>query len=301
MAKLGLIIENPNSGQGNKEEALNKLKAKLEGAFDSLVVKKTEKENDANRFACEACQEGVDSLFILGGDGTVNEVFNGLAKMDNRPKIAVLPGGTNNTYYQVLGGNGDLDQAIDGLSLTETIRVDIGECNGHYFSYYACFGRMVDATTSTTSKEKEAMGPLAYLKNLAMALPGDKTYQVNIQSDGENYQGPASHIYVFLTNQIGNLDFSTLDNSLNNGAFSVFILTDAKLLSKATALRDLIFGSVDKNDSVHAFNCRSLTIEETSGDQVDLDLDGEVGPKLPAEIKILPSHFEIYVPGSVDQ
>ena len=114
--KKCMIIENPNSGDGNNDEFIEILKKKLEDEFDQVIDKKTEKENDGENFARKACDDKFDSIFVVGGDGTFNEVINGVSKMEYRPKIGLLPGGTNNTYMQLIGGSNDLKEAIDNLS-----------------------------------------------------------------------------------------------------------------------------------------------------------------------------------------
>ena len=67
---------------GKNDEFMEILKKKLEKEFDQVVDKKTEKEDDGKNFAIKACEEKFDSIFVVGGDGTFNEVINGVSKMD---------------------------------------------------------------------------------------------------------------------------------------------------------------------------------------------------------------------------
>ena len=123
--KKCMLIENPNSGDGKNDEFMEKLKEKLQDEFDEIIDKNTQKENDGENFEKTACEEKFDSIFVVGGDGTFNEVINGVSKMDYRPKIGLLPGGTNNTYMQLIGGSNDLCEAIEKLSFEKTKKVDI--------------------------------------------------------------------------------------------------------------------------------------------------------------------------------
>lgn len=168
--------------------------------------------------------------------------------------------------------------------------------NDRFFIYYTCFGRLIDATTSTDGEEKEKLGSLAYVKNIFKALPEDETYQIKLVSDGGNYQGPASHVYAFLVDQVGNLNFSEMTSSLSSGKLYVFILTNAKTASKVTALKDMVMGQLDKNEDIQAMACSHLSIEELEGEPVDLDMDGEMEATLPAQIRVLPKHIQIYLP-----
>lgn len=293
-----LLIENPNSGDANNDEYLDKIIKKLEQSFDEVIYKKTEKENDGEKFASKACEEKFDSIFIVGGDGTFNEAINGIAKMDYRPKVGLLPGGTNNTYMQLIGGSNDLKEAIDELSLDKTKKVDIGQCNDNYFSYYVCFGKLIDATTSTDSDEKEKLGTFAYVKNILKTLPNDETVDIEIKSDEENFKTKASLVYVMTINKLGNLEFSHENTDISDGYLKVFVMTNEGILSKADAAKDMLFGKLDENENIKSFTCKELSIRSLENKEIELDMDGDINGKLPCDIKILEKHIEIYLPDS---
>lgn len=293
-----LLIENPNSGDANNDEYIDKIIEKLEQSFDEVIYKKTEKENDGEKFASKACEEKFDSIFIVGGDGTFNEAINGIAKMDYRPKVGLLPGGTNNTYMQLIGGSNDLKEAIDELSLDKTKKVDIGQCNDKYFSYYVCFGKLIDATTSTDSDKKEKLGTFAYVKNVLKTLPNDEAVDIEIKSDEENFKTKASLVYVMTINKLGNLEFSHENTDISDGYLKVFVMTNERILSKVDAAKDMLFGKLDKNENIKSFTCKELSIRSLENKEIELDMDGDINGKLPCDIKILEKHVEIYLPNS---
>ncbi len=99
---------------------------------------------------------------------------------------------------------------------------------------------------------------------------------------------------------MGNLNFSEISSSLSSGKLYVFILTNAKTASKLTALKDMVMGQLDKNEDIQAITCSQLSIEELRGESVDLDMDGEMEAKLPAQIRVLPKHIRIYLPKEKD-
>ncbi|PMC82448.1 diacylglycerol/lipid kinase family protein [Anaerococcus hydrogenalis] len=296
--KKCMIIENPNSGDGKNDEYMEVLIGKLENEFDQVVHKKTKKEGDGENFSKNACLEKYDSIFVVGGDGSFNEVINGISKMDYRPKVGLLPGGTNNTYMQLIGGSNDLKEAIDNLSLEKTKKVDIGKCNDKYFSYYVCFGKLIEATTSTDSSEKEKLGGLAYVKNILKTIPSDETSKIQISYDDKTFESNASLVYVMTVNKVGNLEFSKDDGDLSDGELNVFIMTEEGLMSKVNAAKDMLFGKVDENENVKSFTCKKLSIKNLENKEIELDMDGEVNGKLPCDIEILEKHVEIYLPKS---
>ena len=294
--KKCLIIQNPNSGDGNSNNLMDLLKEKLNERFDSVSHLQTNEENDGFEFAKKASENGFDSIIIVGGDGTYNEVINAISSLEYRPKLYLLPGGTNNTFNKLIGGSGDLKESIDNLNFDNTIKVDVGKCNDKYFSYYVSFGKLIEATTSTSSKEKKLLGPLAYVKNIAKALPNDETVEVEVSSDEFTYRGGASLLYVMLTDKIGDKDISSQLNTINDGKATVFILTNEKMLSKAHAMADLLKGTFDKNENIKSFTTSRVNIKSLDNKKVELDLDGDVYGNLPCQIEILKEHIEIYLP-----
>lgn len=294
--KKCLLIENPNSGDANNDQYMDKIIEKLEAEFEEVEHKKTEKEDDGEHFAIKACEEKFESIFVVGGDGTFNEVVNGIAKMDYRPKLGLLPGGTNNTYMQLIGGSNDLEEAIGQLSFEKTKKVDIGKCNDKYFSYYVCFGKLIDATTSTSSEEKEKLGTFAYIKNVLKTIPNDESINIEINSDTKSLKTKANLLYVMTVNKIGNLEFSKENSDISDGNLLVFVMTEEGLMSKIDAAKDMLFGKLDENDNIESFTCKKLSIKELDGKEVELDMDGDINGNLPCDIEILKKHIEIYLP-----
>ncbi|MDY3006080.1 diacylglycerol kinase family protein [Anaerococcus porci] len=296
--KKCLLIENPNSGKQNNNQYIDRIIEKLEEGFDEVIHKRTEKEDDAKKFAINACENKYDSIFVVGGDGTFNEAVNGISMMEYRPKLGLLPGGTNNTYMQLIGGSNELDKAIEQVSFEKTKKVDIGKCNDKYFSYYVCFGKLIDATTSTSSEEKEKLGSFAYVKNVLKTIPNDESVNIEIKSDSKTFKTKASLLYVMTINKIGNLEFSKENSDINDGLLIVFIMTEEGLLSKIDAAKDMLFGKLDENDNIESFTCKKLSIKELDGKEVELDMDGDINGKLPCDIEILEKHIEIYLPNT---
>ena len=96
--KKCLVLVNPASGDGKSMESIPKLEKRLEEDFDQVEIIETKEEGQGEKLAQKACREKVHSLFVIGGDGTIHEIVNGLAEEDHRPILGLLPGGTNNTY-----------------------------------------------------------------------------------------------------------------------------------------------------------------------------------------------------------
>ena len=101
--KTAMIIYNPNAGGGIELARINELEYRLNQDFNSITIHETKSFGDATKLAKKASMDQMDSVFVIGGDGTFNEVVNGIAEFDYRPKLGLLPGGTNNTYLRTFG------------------------------------------------------------------------------------------------------------------------------------------------------------------------------------------------------
>ena len=95
-----LLISNPTAGT-NRAGLLQDVIDPLAAMFDEIVIRQTAQALDALHFAEEA--DGFDALVVIGGDGTVFEVINGIAKLENRPVLGIIPGGTCNDFARTLG------------------------------------------------------------------------------------------------------------------------------------------------------------------------------------------------------
>jgi diacylglycerol kinase family enzyme len=115
--------------------------AALQGRYDVEAID-TQARDHATELSREAAGEGYDVVVAFGGDGTVNEIANGLAGSDT--PLTCLPGGATNVYCQMLGIPGEIIDATEHLLRMADVwrprRVDLGTANGRCFTYAAGYG-----------------------------------------------------------------------------------------------------------------------------------------------------------------
>ncbi len=123
-------------------------------------------EGDATQAAAQAVRDGYDHLFIGGGDGTLNEVLNGVARLDHglsQVTFGVIPLGTGNDFATALGLPADISDAIDALFEGEAAAVDIGRMNDQYFVNVSAGGFIAEVSDAVNPQLKTVAGKLAYL------------------------------------------------------------------------------------------------------------------------------------------
>ncbi|MFB6468540.1 diacylglycerol kinase [Cytobacillus sp. Hz8] len=292
--KRARIIYNPTSGREIFKKNLPDVLQKLEHAGYETSCHATTGAGDATVAAKIAVNRQYDLVIAAGGDGTINEVVNGLAEQEYRPRLGVIPVGTTNDFARALQIPRDILKAADIIARGETIPVDIGRINDKYFINIAGGGRLTELTYEVPSKLKTMIGQLAYyLKGIEM-LPSIRASDLKIEYDGKLFEGEAMMFLVGLTNSVGGFEKLAPDSSINDGLFSLLILKKVNL-AEFIRVATLAIRGEHINDS-NVIYTQANRIKVTSEEKVQLNLDGEFGGLLPAEFVNLYRHFEVCVP-----
>ncbi|WP_421383056.1 diacylglycerol kinase [Bacillus salacetis] len=296
--KRARIIYNPTSGRELFKKHLPEVLIKLEQAGYETSCHATVCEGDATEAARTAVQRKYDLVVAAGGDGTLNEVVNGLAEQEYRPRLGIVPMGTTNDFARALHIPRDIGAAVDVIIKGDTIPVDIGRMNSdRYFINIAGGGRITELTYEVPSKLKTVIGQLAYyLKGIEM-LPSIKATDLTIEYDGKLFEGEAMLFLIGLTNSVGGFEKLAPDASINDGMFSLLILKKTNLAEFIRIASLAVRGDHIKDPNVIYTQANRIKVH--SKDKVQLNIDGEFGGLLPVEFENLYRHLEVFVP--IDQ
>lgn len=158
--------------------AVRELITRVRRERHEVIPRITWTPGDATRFAREAATAGADTVVALGGDGTINEVLNGL----DTPAVAlgIIPLGTANDFARQSGIPLVADEAMDVILSRAPIRIDTAELNGRRFVNVSTGGVGAEATAETPPEAKEALGLFAYaitgVRKLAGLVPQTATF-----------------------------------------------------------------------------------------------------------------------------
>lgn len=292
--KKAILIVNPSSGNEEAQEYEKLAKEKLAKIFDEVEVLHTEEGGDATKFARQAVEEKVDSVFAMGGDGTVNEVISGLAEQDYRPKFGFFPLGTVNDLARSLHISMDPVEAIAELDLDRRMSLDIGKVNDEYFMNIVAVGGIPEAISDVDVEEKTKFGKLAYFASGFKQVIKDESYHFDLDIEGEKRTIESSAVVVVLTQTIGGYGNIVPDAKPDDGKMYMLYLKNQNVLDMLKSVPDILKGIDHATDYVgyEPFTEGSLEVQE----EVDLhpSVDGDEGPSLPLHFKILPQHLEVY-------
>lgn len=294
MKKSALVIINPSSGKEQATEFEEQIRETIQNTYSEITVKYTEGEGDATRFAKEAAENNYDFVVSLGGDGTVNETVNGLAPFNNPPKLGIIPMGTVNDLARSL--NIPM-KPIDAIKLlisgTET-KIDIGMANGDiYFTNILGIGSAAKAIHEVDSAEKSTIGPIAYLKAIAKEIMDDNPFPVKFEMEEDTWEGDVSVVLISLIDSLGGIKQIVNEVEKGDGNFHIFAVKDLNLTELMKMTPSIVMGKMKDSENVQYFKTRQVNITTSAGETQESDIDGEQGPNLPLDLKVLKQHITV--------
>ncbi|GAB6989693.1 YegS/Rv2252/BmrU family lipid kinase [Paenibacillus pini] len=292
--KKAMIIINPSSGKEQAEENLSRVEDVLKQRGYLVDIKRTEKEQDATIFATNACQNSFDAVISMGGDGTLNEIINGLAEQPNRPALGIIPLGTVNDFARALQIPLDIDEAIQVLELENSRPVDIGKVNDSYFMNIVAVGKIAEASFSVSSKSKTFLGPLAYFMEGIKTMVSKEILHVRLQHDHGVWEGESLLILTSLTNSVGGFEKIAPDAEVDDGLLKCIVIRDVPLFHFAKLAMSVLKGNHVDDPAVEYISTSSLQLSSTQ--DLCSNIDGDQGEELPLNIIVLARHLNVFVP-----
>ena len=294
-----LFVYNPNSGKSGLKERIDYIIKQLKTIYDEVDYKPTEYKGHAKEIAAEAC--GVyDYLVISGGDGTVNEVVNGLAEKENAPILGYLPSGTVNDLSRSLMIPKKLDKALEILRLNSIYYHDIFKVNKKYGIYFCGTGAFTSASYSTDQKFKKRMGKIAYFVDAARDLAELNDFDVDIITPDKKIISD-TYVMLLIINSRSTAGFmSNRKANLSDGKVDLVFVKHSKtsftyFKSLFTILRVFLFGLEAVK---HSKAITKLTIDEFDlkiSKRLIINIDGEKGTTGNIHFKVLKQGLRIIV------
>lgn len=289
-----LLIINPRSGKKKKEQIFEEVKEIILDSGCTLDVKYTEHSGHATEIAKEA--EGYERIICMGGDGTLNEVCNGLLSKEkaDRPKLGYIPAGSTNDFAQGIGLPKKIKKSAKLAISDACVPIDIGsfktENGERKFSYVASFGAFTKISYATKQDVKNRFGHFAYIFEGIKSLTDLNNFQpFKLRVETEDTVLEQEYIFGAVTNSTSLGGLVKLDKKnvkVNDGLFELLLIrkptgffaladTVQQILRKKYNFERIVFSHTDK-------------VVLTSEKPLDWTLDGEyAGAAANVEINVL--------------
>jgi len=278
------------NGKAAGDQALRAAVADVRDNGHQLEVRVTWEHGDAARYAADAVREGVDVVIAAGGDGTINEVADGLLSADGSSEtaLAVVPYGTANDFATGIGVlKGDPLKALLLAAEGAATPIDVGRVNGRIFVNVTSGGFGAEVTANTPPQMKKALGGAAYslmgLVTAAKMNPYECKFTV---PDGTVYEGSLLLMAVGNGRQCGGGYQVTPNAILNDGLLDVVAVHDAELQQLGMVLNELLDLTAETNQFVTYKQVPGFSLETSR--PLQLNLDGEPYLDTSFQFELLP-------------
>jgi diacylglycerol kinase (ATP) len=287
------IIVNPKAGSVGEIETLKETLGKLPGTR----VRLTRKEGDARRLARLALNYGAELIVAAGGDGTLNEVVNGMAVAFGRARLGLLPLGTGNDFARSINVPADLEGALAVLAEGRTRAIDVararfGRKRRHFINMSA--GGFSGVVSERAGVAKDRWGPLAYLRAALGSLPELKGFNAHIRIDGAERLDVETYNVVVSNGRYVAAGIPVAPHSkLDDGRLDLMLVPTATIPQLALLIPQVLLGRHTDSDLLLFRRARRIQI--VSDPPMSFNVDGEVIGDEPAVFEVLPRALEVVV------
>ncbi|MGZ5002640.1 MAG: diacylglycerol/lipid kinase family protein [Chthoniobacterales bacterium] len=280
------IICNPAAGHVEDRETIREQLRLLPGA----TVRFTRGKGDAVRLGHDAASRGFEFVIAAGGDGTLNEVINGIAPFVDKLQVGLIPLGTCNDFAKMLALPPAVEDCIDILRAGLARPIDLVRVTSdsvRYFVNVSAGGFSGTVNEKMTSDIKHSWGPLAYLRSAAEALPELRAYRTEIILDD------VSPLTLDLYNAViangryvaGGKPIAP-EASIDDGLLDIVLIPKNAATNLAVLAAQILLGRHLASDSIVFRRAAKVSVRSEPG--MWFNVDGELVGNEPAVFEVQP-------------
>jgi len=286
------VVLNPRAGNAEDMRALG-------AALDVWRARGWEVELIATQYAGhgvelarEAVRDGFDIVTAAGGDGTVNEVINGLAY--SKTALAVLPFGTVNVWVRELKLPLSPEAAAAALADGHTMSLDLGKAGERYFLLMAGVGFDAAVTRAVHPEAKRKLGLLAYVVQAVLTAREVRGTRCRIELDGRVVKGRVLMVVIGNSRLYGGFLQITHHATLTDGLLDVAVIMGQDVRSAPLHLLSILLRRYSFNPDMSYYRARHVYIK--ANEPLEVQVDGDVIGATPMSFEVAPSALRALTP-----
>jgi diacylglycerol kinase (ATP) len=300
------VIINPAAGSGRAGRRWPEYARALANSGYVVHVHETAGPGDATKFARNLAEQGAETIVCVGGDGTVNEVVNGMIVDDKAVspnlRLAILSCGTGQDLVRSLGVR-DIESSLQAISLNVTARIDLARVqflDGHtghlqtrYFINVADAGIGASVAQRVGMSSKKLGGLVSYLRAALQTIIRYKPWQVTVDVDGEQVFDGSVGMVVFANGRYfaGGMLVAP-SASLCDGLIDVYVLEGVGKRVLLTSLLPRVYrGKHVGQPGIQHYTGRTATVRPLSG--MLMEIDGEQVGRAPLSVTMIPRALRV--------
>lgn len=289
-----IFIVNPVAGKGKGMKYIEKVRPLLDEKLDYIIVE-TKGKGHATELANLYAAREECIIYAVGGDGTINEVMNGIVGTSS--KLAIVPTGSGNDFIRGVYPKYKIERLLEGLIKGKASYVDIGRINEKYFLNVASVGLDAEIAKNVVyfKKLKFIGGSLAYLLSIAKTLLGYECNLIKIKLDGEEIWTDKSLLLAIANGKYygGGIPIAP-SAKVDDGQLNICLVKELGIVHILPIIPKLFLAKHEEAKDVQVFKATSIEVE---GDKaLNINIDGEIIKERNINIEIIPRGIEIIIP-----
>lgn len=286
-----LLIYNPISGNRSFKNHLDYVIKKFQEKDLQIIPYRISRKETLDKIISRINESEYKKILIAGGDGTINQVVNGLLKYDINLPIGIFPVGTANDYAQYFNLPKSIKE-ITEINLGDNYTYcDVGLVNDKYFINVASLGFLIDVSQKINTRFKNNLGVLAYYLKGIGELPNLRPINVKVSSKEVNFHDEIYFMLIMNGKSAGGFKKIAPFSSINDGLLDVLIFKKCQSYELIPLMLQVVNGEHTDNPHVIYFQTDELTVD--CDREVGTDLDGEKGSSFPLNIKNISKKLKI--------
>jgi diacylglycerol kinase (ATP) len=292
------LIVNPASGGETALDHLTAINTRLRAVGDVDIVLTTG-DGDGVEAGRRAAIEGYERLFVAGGDGTLNEVLNGIAQVEGalgRVVLGVVPLGTGNDFATAIGVPDVPEAAVEALLAGPEMAVDVGRVNDRCFLNVSAGGFIADVSDAVRPQLKTVLGKLAYLVGGAQVLLDYAPLDVRVSQGTSGITDEMSLLAFAVCNSklIGGGRLIAPHAIVDDGWLDVCLIHAMPTLDFVALLRRVSSGEHIEDERVTYFRTQALDLAFAR--EIRINTDGQVLAADRCRYEVLPGAARVLMP-----
>jgi diacylglycerol kinase (ATP) len=314
---LPLIIVNPKSAAGSTKERWAQTASDVRAHFGAFQVAFTKRQGDGTEIARRAADAGRRFIIACGGDGTINEVANGILQSGKETELGILPSGTGGDFRRTIKMPQETRVAARALQNGTTELIDVGrvrfqnfqnEIVSRYFLNISSFG--LSAAINEKVKEKayfdwfpiEAIRGRAKYAVSTLEKVLDLSYSiVRVKMDEREEKSLNTLNFCVCNGRFFGGGMKIAPNAkLTDGFLDVVNIGDIKTMKILLNAHTLYRGTHLSLNEVKTTLARRIEVSPVGNQEIHIETDGELPGKLPAVFEVIPKVLKLRVPNRAD-
>jgi YegS/Rv2252/BmrU family lipid kinase len=287
--RRALLVVNPISGRGRGLAAAEELARGLVRRGCAAEILRTGGRGDAPRLLRAAGP--ADLVVAVGGDGTLSEVFQGLA--DPRTPVGLLPCGTGNVLARELGLPRRVPGALEVLLAGRRQEIDVARAGERLAHLVVGVGFDALVIAELEARRKGPITQGVYLGAVVRALRRYRPVPLTVRVDGELLEGTAGAVWVANAGRYAGLLSLAPEARIDDGWLEVYLFPTGRVVELYSSFAR---GLVSHLPGGKVRMRRARRVRVASAEPVPYQVDGDLAGTTPLEIELLPGRFTLLVP-----